>query len=93
MEEQKNQARYEEFSKEQQKAVQADVDAVLAKHSAEIVIAPVITPQGTIGAVAQVFRKVLPETGIPSQFVASPETANGAESAPAASAEPAPKAD
>lgn len=87
------QPKYENLTKEQQQAVQADVDAVLAKHGAEIVIAPVITPQGTIGAVAQVFKKTLPENGTPSPFVAQEEKNGSTEPAPGASTEPAPKAD
>ncbi len=90
----KPEVKYSEFSKEEQHQVQADVDAVLAKHQAEIVIAPVITPQGTIGAVAQVFRKVLAEQGTPSPFVPQPEANGGAtEPAPEGASESAPKAD
>lgn len=55
------------FTIEEGKLVQADVDAALAKHEAELVVTPVIDEKGCIKVLVQAFKKVAPvETGIPS---------------------------
>jgi len=55
------------FTVEEGTQVQADVDAALAKHEAELVVTPVIDEKGCIKVLVQAFKKVKPvETGIPS---------------------------
>lgn len=56
-----------EFPPEEGKEVMAAIDAVLLKFSGTIIAVPMIMPNGTIGASAQLLKKVKPvETGIPS---------------------------
>lgn len=57
----------EEFGPEEGKEVMAAIDAVLLKFGGTIIAIPMIQPNGTIGASAQLLKKVKPvETGIPS---------------------------
>lgn len=55
----KPQYQLEEFSPEEGTLVSAAVDKVLAEHSAQLSVRAIINPNGTLGAVANVFKKVL----------------------------------
>jgi len=61
---------YVAFSQEESAEVQQTIDAVLLKHDAEIVIAPVFTVDGRVTATAHIFKKVKQETeNVPSDFM------------------------
>jgi len=51
-----------EFSKEEANEILKEVDTILAKYNAQIAVSPIINPNGTLGAQAQILKKVLIET-------------------------------
>lgn len=84
MEQKKEEFKVAEYGADEGKEVMAAIDAVLSKFSGTIVAVPMIMPNGTIGATAQLLKKVKVEqpgeAGIPSPK----EFQNGGQDAPAA---------
>ncbi len=68
------------FSPEEGKAVIAKLDKFMAENSAELVVTPLINPNGTIGAKVEIFKKVelVPKEG----SVVSPIQVNDLKAGP-----------
>lgn len=66
------------LSPEEGKLVAADLDAIFTKYSAQLVVLPVINQNGTLGAKAEIFKKVLlvPKEGVPSPYTSGNDTNN-----------------
>lgn len=59
------------LSKEEAEIISKKLDAIQNEHSAQIVLTPIITPDGRLSAKAEVFKKV--ELPVPSPFIPNEE--------------------
>lgn len=78
-----------ELKPEEAKAVTADLDVLMKKHSVQFVITPIIAANGTLSAKAEIYKKLeLVPKGVPSPFVEAngekPIEPTGSEEAQAA---------
>lgn len=68
-----------EFSAEEGKQIASEFDAVLVKYNAQLSVAAIINKDGTLGAKAELFKKVelVPkEQGVPTPYIENGENAN-----------------
>jgi len=63
------------FDKETADKILAEINEVLIRNGADIVVRPIISPEGTIEATAQIFKKVNEPVPTPSEFLK--EESNG----------------
>ncbi len=57
------------FEKAEADKILAEINEVLMKHGAEIVVRPLIMPTGVLGAQAELFKKVEAPVPTPSEFM------------------------
>lgn len=80
-----------DFTPDEAKLLTNDLDATLAKYNAQFVVAPIINPDGTIGAKVELFKKVeSAPKGVESPYANDETTTDAApeESSEGNSAEP-----